>query len=884
MKTSEIRSLFIDYFVKNQHKEIESSNLVPHNDDTLLFTNSGMVQFKNIFTGVETRDYKRATSAQKCLRAGGKHNDLDNVGYTARHHTFFEMLGNFSFGDYFKEQAIKHAWELLTKVYGLPKDKLLVTVYHTDDEAFSLWKSIAGLPESKIIRIKTNDNFWEMGDTGPCGPCTEIFYDHGEGIYGGPPGSEDEDGDRFIEIWNLVFMQHEKVASGELLHLKKPSIDTGMGLERLTAVLQGKHDNYEIDLFNNIINYSSEILKQKITKENKNAFKVIADHLRAVSFMLADGIMPSNEGRGYVLRRILRRAVRYSYILGAKEPVIYKLFSSLKQEMGSHYKELVLREDFIVENIKQEEIKFGETFENGYKILTSELQNNQGSVFSGKTAFKLYDTYGFPVDLTQDILRSKNISIDKKEFDEAFENHKNLARKSWKGSGENKEQAIWFDLGQKIAPTEFIGYESLDCDATVLALLKQTEHGLQEVNSLNKDEKGFLILNKTPFYAEMGGQIGDIGVGTFESGNLDILDTKKKNNDIYAHEIFIKNGILSISNNISLKVSQEFRNEIKRHHSAAHLIHEGLRKILGSHVTQQGSLVSNDRLRFDISHNKAISLEEIEHLEKLINNIVLENIPVKIEYMETTEAISKGAMALFSEKYPKVARTVKIQSQNLNYNSFELCGGTHVESTGEIGFIKIISESSVASSVRRIEAVCGKAFLEYNNQQQKKVKDALKPVTGENKNLNIDYDIATNKIISIQDELASYKRKYNDIFSKYYYNILEKEIICYKEIQLLLTELKSIEVSQLRDISSLFTANKQNILVAFYIVNNDKASFLINISKDLEDKINLSKYSKSILSTLEGTGGGSKTSIQGVFKTTNVNNFNNVIKGIIEPM
>jgi alanyl-tRNA synthetase len=703
---NEIRSHFLQYFAKNGHEIVPSGSLVPRNDPTLMFTNAGMVQFKNVFTGVERRPYNRATTAQKCVRAGGKHNDLDNVGYTARHHTFFEMLGNFSFGDYFKPLAIELAWNLITRDFGLAKDRLLVTVYHDDDDAFDLWKRVAGLPESRILRIATSDNFWAMGDTGPCGPCSEIFYDHGEQIPGGPPGSADADGDRFIEIWNLVFMQFETLPGGERLKLPRPSIDTGMGLERVAAVLQGKHDNYDIDLFRALIRASAEATGVDPDGPHKVSHRVIADHLRASSFLVADGVLPSNEGRGYVLRRVMRRAMRHAQILGARDPLMWRLVPALTREMGRAYPELIRAEALITETLQLEETRFRATLARGLAILEDETRGlPAGGKLAGEVAFKLYDTYGFPLDLTQDALRARGLGVDADGFARAMERQRVEARKAWAGSGEAATETVWFALRERLGATEFLGYETEVAEGVVEALVMNGS----EVASLPEGGKGVVILNQTPFYAESGGQVGDIGVMIGAGVRARVLDTKKRFGDLYAHEVEVEQGTLLVGLALELKVDHAARSATRANHSATHLLHEALRIVLGDHVAQKGSLVSPDRLRFDIAHPKPITAAEITAVEDIANRIVLQNEPVITRLMGLEEARNSGARALFGEKYGDEVRVVSMGTIEAGDNgprpySVELCGGTHVARTGDIGLVSIIGESPVAAGVRRIEA------------------------------------------------------------------------------------------------------------------------------------------------------------------------------------
>jgi alanyl-tRNA synthetase len=723
---NEIRSTFLDYFARNGHEIVASSPLVPRNDPTLMFTNAGMVQFKNVFTGIEKRPYSRAVTSQKCVRAGGKHNDLDNVGYTARHHTFFEMLGNFSFGDYFKERAIELAWNLITKDYAIDKSRLLVTVYHEDDEAHGLWKKIAGLPDSRIIRIPTSDNFWAMGDTGPCGPCSEIFFDHGDKIPGGPPGSPDEDGDRFIEIWNLVFMQFEQISAAERVGLPKPSIDTGMGLERISALLQGTHDNYQTDTMRALIKAVAEVTG--VDPAGQVSHRVVADHLRAVSFLIADGVLPSNEGRGYVLRRIMRRAMRHLQLLGAREPSMFKLVPSLIREMGQAYPELGRAEPLIEETLRLEETRFRKTLERGLIMLDDETKTfSAGASLSGDVAFTLYDTYGFPLDLTQDALRPRGIAVDTDAFNHAMERQREKARAAWAGSGEAATDTVWYGVKEKVGATEFLGYDTELAEGVVRALVSDGK----VVESIPAGKTGFVILNQTPFYAESGGQVGDTGKMVGSGLTLRVSDTQKKLGDLFAHVVTVEEGEVRVGSALELTVDHGRRSAIRSNHSATHLLHEALRQVLGDHVAQKGSMVSSERLRFDFSHTKAISDEEIERIEAIANRVVLQNEPVVTRLMGVEEAIESGARALFGEKYGEEVRVVSMGSEpglNKAY-SVELCGGTHVRRTGDIGLISIVSESGVAAGTRRLEAMTGdvaRRHLVAESHQLKALSGLLK--------------------------------------------------------------------------------------------------------------------------------------------------------------
>ncbi len=723
---NEIRSTFLDYFRKEGHEVVSSSPLVPRNDPTLMFTNAGMVQFKNVFTGLEKRAYSRATTAQKCVRAGGKHNDLDNVGYTARHLTYFEMLGNFSFGDYFKERAIELAWNLITREFGLARDKLLVTVYHTDDEAARLWHKIAGFSDDRIIRIPTSDNFWAMGDTGPCGPCSEIFIDRGEHIWGGPPGSPEEDGDRFLEFWNLVFMQFEQVTKDERVPLPRPSIDTGMGLERMASVLQGVDAVFETDLFRHLIDATASALGRGPDKENTASFRVIADHLRSSCFLIADGVLPSNEGRGYVLRRIMRRAMRHGQLLGAGEPLMWKLVPALLREMGQAYPELVRGEALITETLKLEETRFRKTLARGLHLLEEATGGMAaGEMLDGETAFKLYDTYGFPLDLTQDALRQRSISVNLDGFNDAMQRQRAEARANWAGSGEAATETIWFALREKLGATEFLGYDTEKAEGVVLALVGDGK----EVDAATAGDTVAVIVNQTPFYGESGGQMGDTGRLSGDGFSIEVTDTQKKADGLFIHFGKVASGTVKAGATVELEVDHARRSRLRANHSATHLIHEALREVLGTHVAQKGSLVAPERLRFDISHNKPISAEEMEKVEQTANEIVVQNSPVTTRLMSVDDARAEGAMALFGEKYGDEVRVVSMGTAlhgdkvNRPY-SIELCGGTHVSATGDIGLVRIVSDSPVAAGVRRIEALTGEAARHHLDEQERRLKQA----------------------------------------------------------------------------------------------------------------------------------------------------------------
>ncbi len=729
--TNDIRRGFLDYFGGAKHDVVQSAPLVPYNDPTLMFVNAGMVPFKNVFTGLESRETPRAASSQKCVRAGGKHNDLDNVGYTARHHTFFEMLGNFSFGDYFKEQAITHAWTLLTKEWGLDPSRLTTTVYHTDDEAFNLWRKIAGLPEERIIRISTNDNFWSMGDTGPCGPCSEIFYDHGDHIFGGPPGSPDEDGDRFVEIWNLVFMQFERQDDGTDVPLPKPSIDTGMGLERIAAVMQGVPDNYDTDTFKALINASEELTGTKAVGEQKASHRVIADHLRSTSFLLADGVMPSNEGRGYVLRRIMRRAMRHAHILGAKEPLMHRLVGSLAAEMGAAYPELLRAQPLIEATLKQEETQFRRTLDKGIKLLDEATAGmTPGDILAGDTAFKLYDTFGFPYDLTEDALRAQGFGIDQAGFETAMNSQKAMARAAWKGSGAKASDDVWFDIAERAGATEFTGYAASEGEGQVVALVKD---GI-EVQSAAANDAVTVITNQTPFYGESGGQMGDAGVISSSNMRGEVTDTAKPLGRLHAHQVSIGTGEIKVGDFVTLKIDTERRDSLRANHSATHLLHASLRNRLGEHVTQKGSLVAPDRLRFDFSHNQAVAPQDIALIEADVNAQIRGNQAVTTRLMTPDDAVAAGALALFGEKYGDEVRVLTMGKTDESHYSLELCGGTHVNALGDIALFTIVSEGAVASGIRRIEALTGEAarlWLVGRETQLKNVAAMLKTAPDE---------------------------------------------------------------------------------------------------------------------------------------------------------
>jgi alanyl-tRNA synthetase len=852
---NDIRSNFLGFFAREGHEVMPSSPLVPRNDPTLMFTNAGMVQFKNVFTGLEKRPYARAATAQKCVRAGGKHNDLDNVGYTARHHTFFEMLGNFSFGDYFKERAIEFAWRLITKEFGVPADKLLATVYIDDDEAFDLWRKISGLPEKKILRIAGSDNFWAMGDTGPCGPCSEIFYDHGAHIPGGPPGSPDAEGDRFVEIWNLVFMQYEQLADGKRTNLPRPSIDTGMGLERIAAVLQGTHDNYKIDLFGALIEAVADLTGVDSDGDRRVSHRVIADHLRAGAFLIADGVLPSNEGRGYVLRRIMRRAMRHAELLGAKDPLMWRLVPVLVREMGQAYPELHRAEGLITETLKLEEIRFRKTLERGLAILDEASKTlKRGDMFDGVTAFTLYDTYGFPLDLTQDALRPRGIGVDVAAFTDSMERQREQARASWVGSGEAADEAVWFSLREKTGPTDFLGYEAENAAGVVLALLRDGK----EVTALNRGESGAVILNQTPFYAESGGQIGDTGVLTGDGVKFSVADTQKRAGDLYVHFGMVETGTLKVGAALELAVDHGRRGAIRQNHSATHLLHEALRQVLGDHVAQKGSLVAPDRLRFDFLHPKPVSGEELERVEDIANSVVLENSPVTTRVMAVDDAVASGARALFGEKYGDEVRVVAMGEGGGNSMgwSVELCGGTHVKRTGDIGVISIAGESGVAAGVRRIEALTGNAARKHANHVAQIAKDAAAE-------LRVPVDEMPSRIAALLDERKRLERDLSEAKKKLALgggkSAGEDGVRLVKDIKLIA---RAVEGIDLKDLRSLADEGKKKLgsgIVAIVGVTGEgKAGIVVGVTEDLVARFSAVDLVRKGAEALGGKGGGGR--------------------------
>ena len=853
---NDIRKNFLDFFARNDHQVVASSALVPRNDPTLMFTNAGMVQFKNVFTGLEKRPYSRAVTAQKCVRAGGKHNDLDNVGYTARHHTFFEMLGNFSFGDYFKERAIALAWELITKEFAISSERLVITVYTDDDAAFRLWKKVAGLPDGKILRIAGDDNFWAMGETGPCGPCSEIFYDHGSHIPGGPPGSAEADGDRFIEIWNLVFMQYEQLEGGKRLDLPRPSIDTGMGLERIAAVLQGTHDNYAIDLFATLIRAIADMTGVASDGPQKASHRVIADHLRASAFLIADGVLPSNEGRGYVLRRIMRRAMRHAELLGAKEPLMWRLVPALTHEMSQAYPELIRAEALISETLKLEEMRFRNTLERGLAILDEKSAGlKKGAMLDGETAFTLYDTYGFPLDLTQDALRARGIGVDIAAFSDAMERQREKARASWSGSGEAAQETVWFGLREKVGATEFLGYETESAEGMVAALV----HDGKEVAELKKGDSGAVLMNQTPFYGESGGQVGDTGEMRREGVRLTVTDTQKKAGDVFAHLVKVEQGAVKVGDPLLLEVDHARRAAIRQNHSATHLLHEALRQVLGDHVAQKGSLVAPDRLRFDFSHPKPMSAQEIERVEDIANDIVLQNARVTTRLMALEDARASGARALFGEKYGDEVRVVAIGegSGNTLGWSVELCGGTHVKRTGDIGLIIGLTDSGVAAGVRRLEALTGKLARKAADKQVQIAKAAAAELKAPLEDMPV-------RIASLLDERKKLERELADARKKLAMGgggakSTDDGVRQVNGVKLIARSVSGIE---LKDLRSLADEGKKRVgsgVVAIVGLSADgKAGLVVGVTEDLIKRFNAVDLVKKGAEVLGGKGGGGR--------------------------
>lgn len=856
-KTRAVRRNFLDYFKSKNHLILPSSSLVPHGDPTLMFTNAGMNQFKNNFIGLEQPPKNRITTAQKCVRAGGKHNDLENVGYTARHHTFFEMLGNFSFGDYFKKEAIEMAWELITDIFKIAPDKLLVTVYHEDTEAEKIWRDHIGINPSKIIKIATSDNFWSMGDVGPCGPCSEIFYDHGAHIAGGPPGSPDEDGDRFVEIWNLVFMQYNMLEDSTREALPSPCIDTGAGLERMAAVLQGVHDNYEIDLFQNLIHASKKLLGTP-TKDAEISHRVIADHLRSSSFLIADGVLPSNEGRGYVLRRIMRRAMRHIYMLGARKPEMYHLFPTLLNEMGEDYPELSQAKALIQETLKVEEQRFQETLGRGLKVLEEERATlSAGNQFSGDIAFKLYDTYGFPLDLTQDILRADKITVDEAAFEQAMETQRASARAAWRGSGESKEDPLWIKLAKTLPETIFLGYENTKAQGQVLALLQEGA----PVSTLCQG-RAQLILDQTPFYAESGGQVGDQGWLDAPELKARVLDCQKHAGRLFVHEIEITEGTLSVGDQINLQVDQNRRNQIRANHSATHLLHAVLRRYLGTQVTQKGSLVDPDKLRFDFSLNRAITPVELEQVEREVNRLIRYNSPVKTQLMSPDDAINTGALALFGEKYGDEVRVLRmgIPEEDMSFDAYsiEFCGGTHVQATGDIGLFKIISETGVAAGIRRIEAVTGLGAENYVRTLERQVGSLAKL-------LKVPATSLESRLESLLKERKEFERGLKELKAKL---IQASEHIGSStstqkaqkigEVTYLGRVLDGVAPKDLKPLADQFKKELQSGVVALVTAFDGKASLVVAVTDDLTPTIDAVELVRAGALALGGKGGGGR--------------------------
>ncbi|MGD9811088.1 MAG: alanine--tRNA ligase [Sphingobium sp.] len=851
--TNDIRRSFLDYFAGTGHEIVPSAPLVPHNDPTLMFTNAGMVPFKNVFTGLEKRPYSTATSSQKCVRAGGKHNDLDNVGYTARHHTFFEMLGNFSFGDYFKEQAIHHAWTLITREWGISSDRLTVTVYHDDDEAFGFWRKIAGLPEERIIRIATSDNFWSMGDTGPCGPCSEIFYDHGDHIWGGPPGSPEEDGDRFVEIWNLVFMQFDQQPGGDRVPLPRPSIDTGMGLERITAVLQGVHDNYDTDTFRALIAESGALTHSATDGDNKASHRVLADHLRSSGFLIADGVLPANEGRGYVLRRIMRRAMRHAHLIGAAEPLMYRLVGALVKEMGGAYPELIRAQPLIEETLLREETRFRQTLDKGLKLLDEATGGmNAGDTLPGETAFRLYDTFGFPYDLTEDALRAQGIAVDRSGFDAAMAEQKAAARAAWKGSGEKASDEIWFDIAEEAGATEFTGYGATEGEGKVVAIVRDGTRA----EKATEGEDITLVVNQTPFYGESGGQSGDAGIATGAEGFLATIgDTSKPLGRIHAHRLHVDSGTVAVGDTVHLTVDAGRRDRIRANHSATHLLHAALRERLGAHVTQKGSLVAEDRLRFDFSHPDALTADQIAAVEADVNAQIRANGEVATRLMTPEDAIAAGAMALFGEKYGDEVRVLSMGGRDQASYSVELCGGTHVSALGDIALFKITGESAVASGVRRIEALTGEAARRWLSDREEALKSVAATLRTTPEDVPSRVSALTDQVRKLERELAEAKKALalgggggtvrsgpEDIGGTAFIG-------------------QVIEGLDAKELRGLIDENKKALgsgVSAIIAVSDGRASIAAGVTDDLTDRFNAVDLVRAGVEALGGKGGGGR--------------------------
>jgi alanyl-tRNA synthetase len=849
--SNDIRATFLDYFARNGHEVVDSSPLVPRNDPTLMFTNAGMVQFKNVFTGQEHRPYVRATTAQKCVRAGGKHNDLDNVGYTARHHTFFEMLGNFSFGDYFKEAAIPYAWELLTKDFGVDKSRLLVTVFSEDDDAAAIWKKVAGLPDERIIRIATSDNFWRMGDTGPCGPCSEIFYDHGPEIPGGPPGSADEDGDRFIEIWNLVFMQFLEDPPGTRAPLPRPSIDTGMGLERFAAILQGKHDNYDTDTFRALILASAEATGQDPDGPFRASHRVIADHLRSSAFLIADGVLPSNEGRGYVLRRIMRRAMRHATMMGAREPVMYRLVPALVRQMGAAYPELVRAEPLIVETLLLEETRFKQLLERGLHLLAEELSRiGDGQPLPGAVAFRLYDTYGFPLDLTQDALREQHRTVDLAGFESAMAEQRTRARAAWAGSGEAATERVWFEIKERVGATEFLGYSTEASEGVVLAIVA----GGIPVQEAGPGAEVALVLNQTPFYGESGGQAGDTGVIAGADGlRIRVTDTQKKLSDLFVHLGVVEAGTARVDAAVVATVDHARRTGIRAHHSATHLLHEALRRELGTHVTQKGSLNAPDRLRFDVSQPRPITAAELTRVEAVVNARIRENSEVTTRLMTPEAAVETGAMALFGEKYGEEVRVVSMGAPEGNKPawSIELCGGTHVRRTGDIGYFKIVSEAAVAAGVRRIEAVTGAAAESLVLETQSRLNE----VAGALRAAPAD---VPERVAAMMDERRRLEATIADLRRQLVTGGSSGAVEQVNGIALSARDMGETPARDLKGLAEAIGKQMGSGVVALVSSAEGKASIVVGVSPDLLGRVNAVDLVRKAAVAVGGKGGGGR--------------------------
>ncbi len=858
MKSSnEIRKLFLDYFAMHDHKPLPSSSLIPHNDPSLMFTNSGMVQFKDVFLGREAREYKKATTSQKCVRAGGKHNDLDNVGYTKRHLTFFEMLGNFSFGDYFKEESIEYAWNFLTKELGLDQSKLYITTYHTDEEAYSIWKRVSGFADDKIIRISTNDNFWSMGDVGPCGPCSEIFYDQGEDLFGGLPGTKDQDGDRFVEIWNLVFMQNEQSKSGKTTDLPKKSVDTGMGLERIASIIQGVYDNFKADTLKSIIDDISDITSVGSKDYDSVSHRIIADHLRSSAFLIADGVMPVNEGRGYVLRRIMRRAIRHIHNLGYKDTLLPQLLPNLVSQMGVQFPELTKSQALISDVFTNEEKAFRSTLERGMRLIADKLKGvKSGSVFSGQTAFELHDTYGFPIDLTETILQEKGVTLDRKTFDESMGIQKKKARAAWSGSGDGEVQKIWFDVKEEHGRTEFLGYHDDTSQATVTVLVQDNEI----VNKVDNKKEFYLLVNQTPFYTESGGQVGDIGIISGDSFEIDVVNTTAPLSGLHVHICKLSKGSIAVGENVNLAINAQYRKKLRRNHTATHLLHAVLKDAVGEHVSQRGSLVAEDRLRFDFSHTSSIPRDKLDEIQNSINHMIVSDASVSTRIMKYNDAVNAGAMALFGEKYGDEVRVVFVEGMGNAY-SVELCGGTHVARLGEIGAIKIISESSISSGVRRIEAVTGPDAYESWAQESSLLSKMSSKLQANASDISEKVDSLLAKNKSLEKEAQEYKQK------GFANRMDAKNAIDINGIKFLSQKIDDIEAGDLRLLLQKYIANKKSVGLLFG-GSCGKTSFICGVSKDLHDKVGAKDLIALVADNFGSNGGGNMMIAQGGGKSS----------------